>query len=109
MSRLSRTDGLKGIRKADVTQEPASPKTPKLEKNNALKQNVVTAIRATVTFPATHDFTFVLANYIRDIELSLPPGGKAPKPAEIFRSFLDKYDSELSKMLNQHLTEWGRQ
>lgn len=108
MSRLTRTNGLKGIRKQDVTKEPASPETPKLEKSNALKKNVVPTIRATVTFPATHNFTAVLANYIRDIELSLPPGGKAPKPAEIFRSFLDKHDIELSDMLDRHLSEWRR-
>lgn len=108
MSRLTRTDGLKGVRKQDVTQEPASPKTPKLEKSNAGTANVVPTIRATVTFPATHNFTAILANYIRDIELSLPPGGKAPKPAEIFRSFLDKYDSDLGDMLNRHLAEWNR-
>lgn len=101
MSRLTRTNGLKGVRTQDVTQEPASPKIEKIQKAN---ENTLKTIRATVSFPATHDFTEVLANYIRDIEASLPPGGKAPKPAEIFRSFLDRYDAELTNMLKQHLT-----
>ena len=108
MSRLTRTGGLKAVHKREVTREPGSPKETKLERSNAGSNNVVPTIRATVTFPATHQFTFELANYIKDVEDSLPPGGKAPKPAEIFRSFLDKYDSELGEMLKAHLTEWNR-
>lgn len=108
MSRLKRTGGLRDVRKQDVTMEPGSPKKPKLERSNAGSQHVVPTIRATVTFPATHQFTYELANYIKDVEDSLPPGGKAPKPAEIFRSLLDKYDSELSEMLKSHLSEWQR-
>ena len=108
MSRLKRTGGLRDVRKRDVTMEPGSPKETKLEKSNAGSNNVVPTIRATVTFPATHQFTYELANYIKDVDDSLPPGGKAPKPAEIFRSFLDKHDTELSEMLKNHLSDWQR-
>lgn len=107
MSRLQKTQGLKTVRAEEVTKEPASPKATKLKKPDS-SENIVQTIRATVSFPATADFTETLANYIRDIELSLPPGGKAPKPAEIFRSFLDANDAELTAMLKDHLSSWGR-
>ncbi|WP_299593241.1 hypothetical protein [uncultured Tateyamaria sp.] len=108
MSRLNRTTELKTARTADIAREPATPDNKALTKSNAADQGTVSQIRATVTFPATSDFTVVLANYIRDIETNLPPGGQAPKPAVIFRSFLDKYDAELGEMLKTHLAEWNR-
>lgn len=65
-------------------------------------------VRATISFPSSVEFTNVLSEYIHDIEIRLPPGGKAPKPAEIFRKFLEDNDKELTGMLKVHLAHQGR-
>ncbi len=110
MSRLDKAGGVLGAPRSQIAREGVAPKNGRepLVKTNKYHPSTAKSISATITFPASCDFTVTLSQYLKDIEDILPIGALPPGPARVFGEFLKANDEKLDEMLREFLKMRGR-